>query len=484
METIPSPRMQDTKGVKSESPHFAANILETVGNTPLVRLNRVVSTLPNCTVLAKVEFFNPAGSVKDRIGAAIIADAEREGRLRPGGTVVEATSGNTGAGLAIAAAVKGYRCVFVMPDKMSEEKVRFLRAFGARVIITPTAVPPDDPRSYYSVARRLVAETPNSILANQYYNPANPEAHYRTTGPEIWAQTAGRIAALVLGMGTGGTLTGTGRYLKEQNPAVKLIGVDVVGSLLYETWKLGHAPAEPYLKTYKVEGIGEDFVPGTLDLGLVDEVVQVDDRESFLMTRRLVREEGIFAGGSSGSAVAGLLKSEIVRGLKPGSLVVVLLPDSGDRYLSKIFDDNWMLENGFLEPERAEHSVADILNSKTSPALITATPEDRMIDVVERMKCHDVSQLPVLDRSGELIGAVSEIDLLDHLLHADHVHDPEETIAPMVNPNVITVSPDTKVDQVQTLLERGKIVAVTEGKRPVGILTKIDLIDYLAHNIR
>jgi cystathionine beta-synthase len=484
MEPAPSQRAIHTAGERPASPRFSTSILDTIGNTPLVRLNRVASVLANCTVLAKVEFFNPAGSIKDRIGAAIIENAESEGRLRPGGTVVEATSGNTGAGLAIAAAVKGYRCVFVMPDKMSEEKVRFLRAFGARVIITPTAVPPDDPRSYYSVARRLVAETPNSVLANQYYNPANPEAHYRTTGPEIWEATAGGIDALVLGMGTGGTLTGTGRYLKEQKPAVKLVGVDVVGSLLYETWKLGRAPAEPYLKTYKVEGIGEDFVPGTLDLSLVDEVVQVDDRESFLMARRLVREEGIFAGGSSGSAVAGLLKSEIVRSLKPGSLVVVLLPDSGDRYLSKIFDDNWMRENGFLEPERAGSSVADILGSKTSSTLITATPEDRMIDVVERMKRHDVSQLPVLDRSGALIGAVSEIDLLDHLLHADHVHDPEETIALMVNPNVITVSPDTKIDQVQTVLERGKIVAVTEGKRPVGILTKIDLIDYLAHNIR
>ncbi len=484
MEPAPSQRAIHTAGERPASPRFSTSILDTIGNTPLVRLNRVASALANCTVLAKVEFFNPAGSIKDRIGAAIIENAESEGRLRPGGTVVEATSGNTGAGLAIAAAVKGYRCVFVMPDKMSEEKVRFLRAFGARVIITPTAVPPDDPRSYYSVARRLVAETPNSVLANQYYNPANPEAHYRTTGPEIWEATAGGIDALVLGMGTGGTLTGTGRYLKEQKPAVKLVGVDVVGSLLYETWKLGRAPAEPYLKTYKVEGIGEDFVPGTLDLSLVDEVVQVDDRESFLMARRLVRDEGIFAGGSSGSAVAGLLKSEIVRSLKPGSLVVVLLPDSGDRYLSKIFDDNWMRENGFLEPERAGSSVADILGSKTSSTLITATPEDRMIDVVERMKRHDVSQLPVLDRSGALIGAVSEIDLLDHLLHADHVHDPEETIALMVNPNVITVSPDTKIDQVQTVLERGKIVAVTEGKRPVGILTKIDLIDYLAHNIR
>src|SRR5512139_3684366 len=269
-------------------PRTCENVLEAVGLTPLVRLNRVVADV-NANVFAKVEFFNPGGSVKDRIALSIIEDAEQRGTLKPGGTIVESTSGNTGAGLAVAAAVKGYKCVFVMPDKMSEEKVRYLRAFGARVIITPTAVPPDDPRSYYNVAKRIVAETPNSILANQYHNPANPAAHYRTTGPEIWEQTAGQIDVWIAGMGTGGTITGVARYLKEQNPNVKVVGVDILGSLLYDTWKLGYVPTEPFLKTYKIEGIGEDFVPGTLDLSLVDEVVQVDDRESFLMARRLVR---------------------------------------------------------------------------------------------------------------------------------------------------------------------------------------------------
>ncbi|HVN53454.1 MAG TPA: cystathionine beta-synthase [Anaerolineaceae bacterium] len=461
---------------------YAENILETIGNTPLVRLKRVVAAAGvDCLVLAKAEFFNPAGSVKDRIGVAIIEEAEKQGQLKPGGTIVEATSGNTGAGLAIAAAVKGYRCIFVMPDKMSEEKVRFLRAFGARVIITPTAVGLEDPRSYYSVARRIVEETPDAILANQYFNPANPGAHYHTTGPELWEKTGGKIKVLVVGMGTGGTISGTARYLKQMNPEIKIVGVDILGSLLYETWKQGKKPDEPYLKTYKIEGIGEDFIPGTLDLSLVDEVIQVDDRESFLMTRRLVREEGLFCGGSSGSAVAGLLKSRLVRQLGRDEVAVVLLPDSGDRYLSKIFDDNWMRENGFLIPHWTAETIADVLASVDRPMkLITARAEDRMTAVVELMKKFDISQVPVVGEDGRLVGIVSEADLLEHLIHSDHIHDPGETIATMVNPSVISVPPDATVASVLTAFERGKIVAVVENDRPVGILSKIDLIDYLA----
>lgn len=458
-------------------PQYSRTILETIGKTPLVQLHQSVNGIM-ATVLAKVEFFNPGGSIKDRIGLAIIEDAERTGKLRRGGTIVEATSGNTGAGLAIAAAVKGYKTVFVMPDKMSEEKIRFLRALGARVIITPTSVAPEDPRSYYSVARRIVQETPNSILANQYHNPANPLAHYRSTGPELWDQTAGQIDVLVAGMGTGGTISGIGRYLKEQNPNVKIVGVDIEGSLLQETWKLGRMPEDPHPKTYKIEGIGEDFIPSTLDLGLVDEVVQVSDRESFQMTRRLVREEGIFCGGSSGSAVAGLLKSEIIRDLPPGAIVVVILPDSGNRYLSKVFDDTWMRENGFFESEQ-QSSVGDVLKSHTERKLITAYPEDRMNIVVGWMKQHDISQVPVVNHTGQLIGIVTEMDLLDHLLHAGHVHDPEETIASLVNPNVVSVSAITPVDTVLNSFERGKVVIVTQNDQPVGILTKIDLIDYL-----
>lgn len=471
--------------VQDRKPTYTENILGTIGQTPLVRLNRVTDQATTATALAKVEFFNPGGSVKDRVGLSILEDAERKGLIQPGGTVVEATSGNTGAGLAITAAVKGYRCVFVMPDKMSTEKVRYLRALGARVIITPTAVEPDDPRSYYSVARRIVQETPNSLLANQYHNPANPAAHYRSTGPEIWEATAGEIDVFVAGMGTGGTISGTGRFLKEQNPDIKIVGVDIEGSLLYETWKLGRIPQNPDLRPYMIEGIGEDFVPSTLDLSLVDEVVQVDDRESFQMIRRLVKEEGIFAGGSSGSAVAGLLKSRIVRSLEPGKIVVVLLPDSGDRYLSKVFDNNWMRENGFLSYEQPQKTVGELLQKRNRQlSLVTARPEDRLKDVVKRMKQYDISQVPVVDESGQLLGLVTEVDLLEHLLHANHTYGPDETLTGVINPNATSVSPSEGLETILPSLEAGQVILVTVENRPIGILTKIDLIDYLTSQVK
>jgi cystathionine beta-synthase len=320
-----------------------ASILDLIGDTPLVRLNRVPEP-GSAEVVAKVEFFNPGGSVKDRIGTTMIADAEARGALRPGGTVVEATSGNTGVGLALVCAVKGYHCVFVMPDKMSTEKIQLLEALGAEVVITPTAVEPDDPRSYYSVSRRLVDETPGAVLANQYFNPVNPQSHYETTGPEIWDQTGGKLDCFVAGMGTGGTITGIARYLKERDPAVRIVGVDPEGSIYRSVFAGGERDTpHPYL----VEGIGEDLMPDTLSFEHIDDVVAVDDGTSFRMARRITREEGILAGGSCGSAVVVALAE--AKRLGPGKRVVVLLPDHADRYISKFYRDEWMREHGFLE---------------------------------------------------------------------------------------------------------------------------------------
>ncbi|MDX1687875.1 MAG: cystathionine beta-synthase [Candidatus Promineifilaceae bacterium] len=458
---------------------YYQNIVDAIGHTPLVQLKSVGSDLP-CTFLVKVEFFNPGGSVKDRIGPAIIEDAERRGTLKPGGTIVEATSGNTGVGLAIAAAARGYRCIFVMPDKMSQEKIQLLRAFGARVVVTPTAVEPDDPRSYYSVARQLVDETPNAILADQYENPVNPQAHYETTGPEIWEQTAGKITHFVAGVGTGGTITGTGRYLKEQDPGVQIIGVDPVGSILYDLHRTGeHAKAE----SYKVEGIGEDFLPGTTDLDVIDAMVQVTDRDSFLTTRRLVREEGIFCGGSSGSAVWGAMHYAREHDLGPDDVVVIIIPDSGSRYLSKVFDDDWMRENGFLERTWVDFRAADVEAVKTDGELITARPDDRLTDVVARLKGHGISQLPVVDDDGRLVGIVREIDLLKHMLTADHTHDRDETIEPMIDRNVAVVQANTPLETLMGIFGNRRAVVVTSGDQVHGILTQIDILDFLASRI-
>jgi cystathionine beta-synthase len=422
-----------------------------------------------------VEYLNPGGSVKDRIGMAMIEAAEREGRLKPGGTIVEGTSGNTGVGLAIAAAIKGYKCIFVMPDKMSEEKIRQLRAFGARVVITPTAVEPDDPRSYYSVSRRLAEETPNAILAGQYWNMSNPEAHYHTTGPEIWRQTGGRISAFITGIGTGGTISGTGRFLKEQNPDIKIIGVDPVGSLLHHyfyTRELGPAFG------YKVEGVGEDFLPTTLDFGVIDDVVQVNDRESFTMTRRLVREEGLFCGGSCGLSVAGALKW--LRGpgamLSEDDVVVVLLPDSGSRYLSKIFDDAWMRENGFLEGS----TVSELLASRPHE-IITANENTSVEAAIRQMKTHGISQLPVLDVNGGLHGIIGESDLLDYLLSGGSMN---HTIADLHAHEVATIDPDMPLEELTSVFGRNQAAVVVRDSQVVGIVTKIDVIDFLASRSR
>ncbi len=452
------------------------DVLQAVGKTPLIRLNKVTRDI-RATVLAKVEFFNPGGSVKDRIGVSIIEDAERKGLLKPGGTIVEATSGNTGFGLAMVAAVKGYKSVFVMPDKMSDEKVRLLRALGARVVVTPTAVEPEDPRSYYSVSRKIADETPNSLYANQYHNPVNPETHYLTTGPEIWEQTEGKVDVLVVGMGTGGTITGTGKYLKEKNPAVQIVGADPVGSLLYETFKTGRLGAA---HSYKVEGVGEDFVPGTLNFDVVDDVVQVGDRESFLMARRLAKEEGLFIGGSCGTAVAAALR--YAKDLPENKLMVVVLPDSGTRYLSTFYNDEWMQQNRYFESEWGEGTVATVLGGKPRKEIMTVSRLSKVNDVIRMMKEHDVSQLPVVE-DGKLLGLITETDLLDHL-----VSDPEDrkrdNISHLVSTEQMDVlAPSTSLDALSEVFGRGHVAVVLDGNEVAGIVTKIDLIDFLAARV-
>jgi cystathionine beta-synthase len=466
-------------------PQIHDNVLGTMGNTPLVRLNRLGRGL-RCQVVAKVEYFNPGGSVKDRIGLPIIEDAERRGLLRPGGTIVEATSGNTGVGLAIAAAIKGYKCVFVMPDKMSDEKIRVLRAYGARVVVTPTNVEPDDPRSYYSVARKLAEETPNAILANQYHNPINPQAHFDATGPELWRQTAGKIDVFVAGMGTGGTITGVARYLKQMNPKVQIVGVDPVGSILYDAFYTGKM-TEAHV--YKTEGIGEDFIPSNYDFSVIDDMVRVSDKETMLMTRRLVREEGIFGGMSCGAAVAGALKYCAERDLGPEKLVVVLLPDNGSRYLSKVFDDNWMRENRFLETDWADVTVETVLARKGQQPLVTIEAGATVGEAVAKLKQADVSQLPVVGTRGELLGIVTEVNLLNYMLTQagqDAARRPLSEAGVVVE-TVLTLSPATPVESVMSAFAASKLAVVVEtlgdggDRRPVGILTQIDLLDFLAN---
>jgi len=456
------------------------SILGAMGNTPLVRLGRIAKDLP-VPLYAKLEFMNPGGSVKDRVGAFIIEQAEKRGEIKPGGTIVEATSGNTGVGLAIAAALKGYKTIFIMPDKMSNEKILLLRAYGAKVVITPTAVAPEDPRSYYEVAKKFARETPNAILANQYHNPDNPKTHELTTGPELWEQTDGRVTDVIMGMGTGGTISGVGRYLKSKNPEIKIVGVDIEGSILTEIWQSGgKIPDGAYPKTYKVEGIGEDFLPSATDLSVVDWIERAGDKESFLWARQLVKQEGIFAGGSSGSAMAGAIK--YCRKLSSDRLPVVIFPDSGSRYLSKFYDDKWMREFGFLSMEFGEMSLGDLLIAKPNKILFTATLGDSIRKVVTMMHQNAVSQMPVVGADGSLVGLIEEVDLLNHMIEK-HEHSQDETIDSLVQNAGAVFPPETSLDEAMPSLTAGYALIVVENSRPVGILTKIDVLDYVAGKI-
>jgi cystathionine beta-synthase len=450
------------------------NVLETIGWTPLIRLHRVARGI-RTPVYAKAEFFNPGGSVKDRIGLPIIEQAEREGRLKPGGTIVEGTSGNTGVGLAIAAALKGYRCIFTMPDKMSQEKVRLLKAFGAEVIITPTAVPPDHPDNYVVMAKRIASETPNAILANQFYNSANPQAHYDTTGPELWEQTEGRITHFVASAGTGGTISGVGRYLKEKNPAIKIIAGDPAGSILAETWRskgAAHVEGAPY----KVEGIGQDKVPGTLDMSVIDDYRTVSDRDAFAMARRLTREEGLFVGGSTGLITHVAL--ELAREIDdPNALVVTFLCDTGERYLSKLYNDEWMRENQLLEPDRVR--LADLLAAKPfgTPAIVATAPGATVRQALRLMSLHDVSQLPVME-GGDCVGSVSEGSLSARALDDTKLLD--ATVSEVMDPPFAIVDGAQPLDGIVKLLSKTTpAVLVRRNGSVEGIVTRSDVLHYM-----
>ncbi len=391
------------------------NILGTIGNTPLVRINRLAAGLP-CTVLAKLEFFNPGSSVKDRIGIAMIDDAEQGGDLKPGGTIIEGTSGNTGAGLALAAIVRGYKCIFTTTDKQSPEKIAVLRALGAEVIVCPTAVAPDDPRSYYSVARRLAQEIPNSVYVNQYDNPANTAAHVHTTGPEIWYETDGKVTHFVAGAGTGGTISGAARFLKEKNPQIKIIGVDPYGSVY---WKYFHTREfdKNEIHPYITEGVGEDILAGNMDFDIVDDFVRVTDREAMIMTRRLCREEGMFVGGSCGMAMAGALQWLCERRdeLSGDEVVVVLLPDGGFRYLGKIYNDAWMRDHGFLEEKEVVTAEAVLRSISPERQLVSVPADMTLSDAIDVMTGHGISQVPVTE-NGDVVGSLVEQAILSRLL--------------------------------------------------------------------
>ncbi|HMC54512.1 MAG TPA: pyridoxal-phosphate dependent enzyme [Gemmatimonadaceae bacterium] len=458
--------------MRNERPYD--NVLDTIGWTPLIRLNRVTRGVKT-PVYAKAEYFNPGGSIKDRIGLPIVERAERDGTLKPGGVIVEATSGNTGIGLALAAALRGYRCIFTMPDKMSQEKVRLLKAFGAEVIVTPTAVPPDHPDNYLMTAKRIAKETPNAIFANQFYNDANPEAHYATTGPELWEQTQGKLTHFVYAAGTGGTITGVGRFLKEKNPAIRIVAGDPVGSILAEMWSTkGNAKTEGV--PYKVEGIGQDKVPGTLDMSVIDDFVTVTDKESFAMARRLTREEGLFVGGSSGLIVHVAMQLA-QRVNDPTALIVAVLPDTGERYLSKLYSDEWMRENQLLDADRT--SLGHVLRNKAdgNESIVSVSGGQTVRQALALMRLHDVSQLPVMDGSN-CVGSVADWSLSARSLEDTKLLD--LTVSQIMDAPFPVVDDNQTADSVAKLLSKSNpAVLVRTNGHVTGIVTRSDLLSYL-----
>ncbi|MGH9469585.1 MAG: pyridoxal-phosphate dependent enzyme [Terriglobia bacterium] len=449
------------------------SILEAIGHTPLIRLRRVVPGTA-AVVYAKCDYLNPGGSVKDRIGVAMVEEAERNGWLKPGGTIVEGTSGNTGMGLALVAAVKGYKAIFTMADKQSKEKVDTLKAVGSEVIVCPTAVEPEDPRSYHSVVDRLAREIPGAYHPDQYHNPSNPAVHYSTTGPEIWEDSEGRITHFVAGMGTGGTITGVGRYLKERNQEVKIIGADPAGSILYDFFHTGCAPRA---ETYKVEGIGEDFFPTTLDFSVIDDVRRVSDKDSFLWARRLARGDGIFAGGSAGTAMAAA--AQILPSLSEKDFVVIFIPDTGMRYLSKLYNSEWMRDNRYLEssiPWTAEEILA--ANRGPRRELVKAAPSDSISAALALMQAHDFSQLPVFE-GGEPAGAVFEDAILNLALEGKDLG--KVVVREVMAAPFPVVKPSATVDQITSHITREcPAVFVDLGDHHYEILTKYDLLHAVA----
>jgi cystathionine beta-synthase len=445
------------------------NILTTIGNTPLVKLNRITRDLP-CTVLAKVETFNPGNSIKDRMALKMIEDAEKAGLLKPGYTIIEGTSGNTGMGLAIAAIIKGYKCIFTTTDKQSKEKVDALRAFGAEVIVCPTNVDPEDPRSYYSVSSRLVTETPNSWKANQYDNLSNRQAHYETTGPEIWDQTDGKVTHLVVGVGTGGTICGTGRYLKEKNPNVQVWGIDTYGSVfkkLKDTGEFDKNEIYPYI----TEGIGEDFVPANVDMDLIDHFEKVTDRDAAIYTRKVVRDEGIFVGNSAGAAMAGLL--QLKGKLKPTDVVVVIFHDHGTRYLGKMFNDDWMRERGFLVEEKP--TAGDLLKGKEL-RLLSVEADEPVLNAIEKMRTHNIDQLPVFE-NGKPVGTITDARLFDAILEDADVRLQASRV--VMGPALPVIGLDATLDEVAKRLGNGSPAVLVEQVNGYGIITKQDIIGKL-----